>query len=254
MQTIGERLEEARKRKGISIREAAETTKIRGDYLQKFEANSFDVDLPPLYVRGFLRSYARYLELDPDRLVSDFDALDGRESKPRRETREVFGRVDFSEPARSPEPGEAPAPAGRSAQDQAVMLKFALLGGGALVAVIALILLVKVIFGGSPAKPSPAPQPEPPAAQTVASREATFTITVAEPTRIKVAYSDNSRVFLDGKYPLNRGETRTIRYSKELTVTVEYPDRIRIELNGEAKDVPTNKPMSQFRVPFEAPR
>jgi cytoskeleton protein RodZ len=61
MQTIGERLEEARKRKGVSIREAAETTKIRGDYLQKFEANSFDVDLPPLYVRGFLRSYARFL-------------------------------------------------------------------------------------------------------------------------------------------------------------------------------------------------
>ena len=44
MQTIGERLEEARKRKGISIREAAENTKIRGDYLQKFEANTFDID------------------------------------------------------------------------------------------------------------------------------------------------------------------------------------------------------------------
>src|SRR3954469_19703621 len=119
MQTIGERLEEARKRKGISIREAAETTKIRGDYLQKFEANSFDVDLPPLYVRGFLRSYARYLELDPDRVVGDFDALDGRESKPaRRETREVYGRVDFSEPASNPDTGgEVPAPAGRSAQD-----------------------------------------------------------------------------------------------------------------------------------------
>src|SRR4051812_9600234 len=172
MQTIGERLEEARKRKGISIREAAETTKIRGDYLQKFEANSFEVDLPPLYVRGFLRSYARYLELDPDRLVSDFDALDGRESKPaRRETREVYGRVDFNEPARPPEPGE-PAPAGgRSAQDQAVMLKFALLGGGALVVVVILILLVKVIFGGTPAKSSPA-QSTDTAAQAPASREA----------------------------------------------------------------------------------
>ena len=33
MQTIGEKLEEARKRKGVSVREAAETTKIRGDYL-----------------------------------------------------------------------------------------------------------------------------------------------------------------------------------------------------------------------------
>jgi cytoskeleton protein RodZ len=255
MQTIGERLEEARKRKGISIREAAETTKIRGDYLQKFEANSFDVDLPPLYVRGFLRSYARYLELDPDRLVSDFDALNGREGKPaRRENREVFGRVDFSEPAGTPETGEAAAPSGRSAQDQAVMLKFALLGGGALLVVVVLILLVKVLFGGSAAKPNASPQAEAPVTQPVASREATFTVTVMEPTRIKVAYSDNSMVFLDGKYALNRGETRTIRYSKELMVTVEHPDRIRIELNGRAVGVPTDKAMGQFRVPFEPPQ
>jgi cytoskeleton protein RodZ len=255
MQTIGERLEEARKRKGISIREAAETTKIRGDYLQKFEANSFDVDLPPLYVRGFLRSYARYLELDPDRLVGDFDALGGRESKPaRRENREVYGRVDFSEPARSPEAAEPAAPVGRSAQDQAVMLKFAFLGGGALVVVLVLILLFKVLFGGSSAKPSASAQPEGTPAQAVVSREATFTITVLEPTRIKVAYTDGSATFLDGKFALSRGETKTIRYSKELMVTIEYPDRIRIEINGQAKDVPTTQPMSQFRVPFEAPR
>ena len=45
MQTIGERLEDARKKKGISIREAADATKIRGDYLQKFEGNHFDIGL-----------------------------------------------------------------------------------------------------------------------------------------------------------------------------------------------------------------
>src|SRR4051812_26257519 len=158
MQTIGERLEEARKRKGISIREAAETTKIRGDYLQKFEANSFDLDLPPLYIRGFLRAYARYLDLDPDRFVNDFNAVIASEGKPsRRETREVYGRVDFGEGSRAAETGEA-APAGRSAQDQALMLKFGLLGVGAIVAVVVIILLVKVLFNGSPAKPStPAP-------------------------------------------------------------------------------------------------
>ncbi len=58
MQTIGERLEEARKKKGISLREAAEATKIRGDYLQKFEGNHFDIGLTEIYVRGFLRTYA----------------------------------------------------------------------------------------------------------------------------------------------------------------------------------------------------
>jgi cytoskeleton protein RodZ len=254
MQTIGERLEEARKRKGVSIREAAETTKIRGDYLQKFEANSFDVDLPPLYVRGFLRSYARFLDLDPDRVVNDFDALGGRERKPaRKENREVFGRVDFSEPAPTSEAGEA-APAGaRSAQDQAVMLKYGLLAGGAVVAVVVVILLFKVLFSGSGSKPA-APTNPTTAATSAQSAEAVFTVTAIDSTRVKVAYFDNSAVFLDGKYALNRGESKTIRYTKELLVTVENPERIRIELNGQMKDVPTNKAMGQFRVPFEAPR
>src|SRR5258707_125223 len=70
MQTIGERLEEARKRKGISLREAAEATKIRGDYLLKFESNQYDINLPEIYVRGFLRTYANFLKLSVDKITA----------------------------------------------------------------------------------------------------------------------------------------------------------------------------------------
>lgn len=235
MQTIGERLEEARKRKGISIREAAETTKIRGDYLQKFEANSFDVDLPALYVRGFLRSYARFLDLDPDRIVNDFDALGGRESKPaRRETREVFGRVDFNEPARSPEGGEAAPAGGRSAQDQAVMLKFALLGGGALVAIIVIILLINVLFTRSPAKSSAGTQG--PTATVQAEAAQTLTLTAVEATRVKVVQDLDGAVLFNGA--LARGETKPIKKQGKLLITVEAGKNLRMEVNGRNYPVP----------------
>ena len=75
MQTIGERLEEARKKKGLSLREAAEAIKIRGEYLQQLESNKFDLGLSELYVRGFLRAYARHLDLPADKILSDFTAL-----------------------------------------------------------------------------------------------------------------------------------------------------------------------------------
>ena len=75
MQTIGERLEDARKQKGISIREAAESTKIRGEYLQKFENNQFDLGLSEIYVRGFLRTYSNFLKLPPDRILNDYASL-----------------------------------------------------------------------------------------------------------------------------------------------------------------------------------
>src|SRR3954463_8479108 len=96
MQTIGERLEEARKKKGISIRAAAEATKIRGDYLQKFESNHFDIGLTEIYTRGFLRNYANYLKLPADRLLNDYAALGHGEARPRPPSREVYGRMDIS--------------------------------------------------------------------------------------------------------------------------------------------------------------
>ena len=95
MQTIGERLEEARKRKGISIREAAEATKIRGDYLQKFESNQFDLNLAEIYVRGFLRGYAQFLKLPAEKLVNDLNGL-GLGSRPKTPSREMYGRMDLS--------------------------------------------------------------------------------------------------------------------------------------------------------------
>src|SRR4051812_12862415 len=227
MQTIGERLEEARKRKGISIREAAETTKIRGDYLQKFEANSFDLDLPPLYIRGFLRAYARYLDLDPDRLVNDFNAVFASEGKPtRRESREVYGRVDFGEGSRAAETGEA-APTGRSAQDQALLLKFGLLGGGAIVAVIVIILLVKVLFSGSPSKPAAtAAQPSATAPADVAQ---TVTFTALDATRVKVVQDVDGKILFNGS--LVRGETKSFKKQGSLLITVEDRTRVRLEVN-----------------------
>jgi transcriptional regulator with XRE-family HTH domain len=74
MQSIGERLEEARKRKGISLREAAEATKIRSDFLGFIEQNKMDFDLPEIYKRGFLKNYARYLKLDVDKIMTDYNA------------------------------------------------------------------------------------------------------------------------------------------------------------------------------------
>ena len=96
MTTIGERLEEARKKKGISIREAAEATKIRGDYLQKFEGNQFDIGLTEIYVRGFLKSYAVFLKLPADRILNDYASLGRGEARPRQPSREVYGRMDLS--------------------------------------------------------------------------------------------------------------------------------------------------------------
>ena len=111
MQTIGERLEEARKRKGISLREAAEATKIRGDFLSSIEQNKFDFDLPDIYKRGFLKIYARYLKLDVEKTLTDYNAQQLSNSRlGKKAGAEWFGQMEVKKPER-PETAE-PEPEG----------------------------------------------------------------------------------------------------------------------------------------------
>ena len=95
MQSIGERLEEARKRKGISLREAAEATKIRSDFLGYIEQNKMDFTLPEIYKRGFLKNYARYLKLDYDKIMTDYNAQQLSKSRlGKKAGSEWFGQLE----------------------------------------------------------------------------------------------------------------------------------------------------------------
>ncbi len=235
MQTIGERLEEARKRKGVSIREAAEATKIRSDYLQKFEANAFDLALPPLYIRGFIRSYARYLELDTERFIAEYDSVAAAEGRgPRRtESRENYGRVEFAEG------GDGNA-AKRGGVDQALLAKYGLYGGGALAVIVVLILIINFFIsspGPKPAQPTAtAPTTQPAANQIPSDSAQTLTFTAVENTRLKIVQDADKKVLFDGA--LARGESRTFRKAGKLLVTTEKGSNLRMEVNGRNYPVP----------------
>jgi cytoskeletal protein RodZ len=58
----------------VTLREAAEFTKIRTDYLQAMEANQFEsIPLADVYKRGFVKVYAKYLRLDEEKAGADFN-------------------------------------------------------------------------------------------------------------------------------------------------------------------------------------
>ena len=67
---LGQKLEDARNRKGISIREATESTKIRSDYLSSFEAGDFNINLPGC---SQSRKDPDCWEEVPGRFISDMD-------------------------------------------------------------------------------------------------------------------------------------------------------------------------------------
>jgi transcriptional regulator with XRE-family HTH domain len=69
---IGNSLREARIRRGLSINDVEAVTRIRSKYLQALEENDFEVIPGPTFVKGFLRTYALFLKLDADLILSEY--------------------------------------------------------------------------------------------------------------------------------------------------------------------------------------
>src|ERR671930_226343 len=64
MLTVGEQLRGAREAQGLTVYQVAEITKIRTDHVRALEEGKYDVFAAPVYVRGFVRTYATLLKLD----------------------------------------------------------------------------------------------------------------------------------------------------------------------------------------------
>jgi cytoskeleton protein RodZ len=80
---IGERLRRAREARGIDLDRAAEETRIDRAHLEALESDEpLDRHHAGLYARIFLREYARYLGLDPRRLVGAYRASHPEPARP----------------------------------------------------------------------------------------------------------------------------------------------------------------------------
>lgn len=73
--SFGEWLRRQREMREISIRDIAERTKISLRYLEAMEADRFDLLPAPIFAKGFLREYARYVGLSPDEVVNHYLAV-----------------------------------------------------------------------------------------------------------------------------------------------------------------------------------
>jgi cytoskeleton protein RodZ len=73
MSTVAEQLHLAREAKNLSVNQVAEVTKIRTDHIRALEEGNFNAFSAPVYIRGFVRTYATLLKLDVPRLMTTLD-------------------------------------------------------------------------------------------------------------------------------------------------------------------------------------
>src|SRR5213082_591821 len=71
--SFGEELRREREIRGISVKEIADATKISKRFLEAIERNDHKTLPAPVFTRGFVREYARYLGLNTEEMVNRYN-------------------------------------------------------------------------------------------------------------------------------------------------------------------------------------
>jgi len=82
MAGFGDTLQQARARKGVTLKEAEQSTRINRQHLSALENEQFEALPPLIYQRGIVRNYAVYLDLDPAKMLALFEEAHGTIAAP----------------------------------------------------------------------------------------------------------------------------------------------------------------------------
>lgn len=221
---IGETLRSQREQQGRTVEEAARAIRVRSDYLEALEEENFGIFGGDVYAKGFLSSYARYLDLEPEPLLDTY----------RRYVQ--IGDYSPRELATRPvaEPGRRGLPAWLS--------WLTVLG-----VVLLLAVGVSSVLGGRspdpadtrnapppPASPSPAASPSPPPSPTPSPTPA------FEGVHLLLLVEERCwmEITVDGEEVAERifqpGESPVFQAGERIAIEFGNPGGVRLELNGES--------------------
>jgi cytoskeletal protein RodZ len=100
--SFGEELRREREIRGISLKEIADATKISRRFLEAIERNDHKTLPAPVFTRGFVREYARYLGLSSEEMVNRYNFAAAGDD--RIEKSDHLERLVHPEPTVEPKP------------------------------------------------------------------------------------------------------------------------------------------------------
>ena len=239
--SFGRWLRRQREVRKIALREVAETTNISIRYLEALEDDRFEALPAPVFAKGFLREYARYVGLDPDEVVNHY--LAARQDATVEEAERAIATQRASHPPRS---------RGWLWSALLLVLLAAAAGGWA--------------FWRQRRDRAPAPAAPPPAAAAPAPVAPTPTppaqAPVAEaPLRVTVDFTADSWIDarVDGKSSFSelrvQGESLQLEAQQEVVLSLSNAGGAHVEVNGRpfALAPAADGSVRDVRIALEAP-
>jgi cytoskeleton protein RodZ len=214
--TFGEWLKRQRELREISLREVSDTTKINLRYLVALEENRFSTLPAPVFARGFLREYARYVGLDPD---------------------EVINYYDTAQQEQEPESPAGPRPRRLHSSTQWL---YGLVLTTAVLVLFGVVAAISFWAERRPARVEPPPiappvfEPAPPAPEQASA---------AAPLEVTLDFVENCWVeaTLDGKDRISelrvQGESLRLTATERVSLTLGNAPGVRIEVNGQPFEI-----------------
>ena len=235
MSRLGETLHDRRQALGISLDEVERSIRVRRRLLEALEAGEYERLPNPGYVRGYISSYARLLELDPVALLNMYKA----------ET----GGAHGNDLQRLPQRQEAVVPTG---QQHVIRWRVSVT---AIAVIVGVGLIVWWALGMRTSKseptilPEPAPATAPTTEQTSPANSAAPTktapptpedLTPTKPFVLKVMVAGNSaswfRITIDGDVAyegvLSGGQAKTYDVAESAIVLVGKPEAATVLKDG----------------------
>lgn len=217
--SFGSWLRSQRKIREVPLREISDATKISVRYLEALEEDRFDVLPAPVFAKGFLREYAKFVGLDSDEVVNSYlTALQASDDS-------------------VPEVLDDGAPRVEADRRNSWILVVAL--------VVALALIAFLIYwGGSrdraevavPAIAAPVLPAPPPVAEPVEESP-------SAPLIVTMDFTEDCWVeaSVDGRRRISelrvQGESMRLEGEEQVRLTLGNPAGVRIEVNGEHYDL-----------------
>lgn len=241
MPTVGDILSAERRRQGKSLADAVEGTKIRSRLLDALEHGRYDELPSPAYVKGYIQSYARFLEIPVEPLLEEFkrESVGIRPSSPA-------DRYLAAIPAETVVPDRE----GQHAIPRNVVIAVA----AGVVLVILLLCVISRLFTGTgadttPTKPTGAASSEVSASpgSTGTTEPTTSITTTTGGFKLRITVRDGLaswvKVQIDGLKAydgtLNGGDSREWLVTQNAVVTVGKPSAVVVTRDGKKVALPS---------------
>ena len=94
----GDRLQAARIQQGLSLDDVAGRMHLSANILKAIENNEFEVITAPIFVKGYLRAYARIVSLDEDDMIDQYIDFYSEEDPPISSTSNTTSELSATDP------------------------------------------------------------------------------------------------------------------------------------------------------------